>query len=143
MNDEITVTGRSSAQKIIDNDAVLLCYHPFTSIVHHEFRRFVHGPEFREVLEGGLRLLRQHRATKWLSDDRGNGPLKPADAEWSLTDWAPRATAAGWKYWAVVMPRKILGQMNMNRWVAHSASQGVTAQAFTDPGKAKRWLEAQ
>jgi len=141
--EEITVTGRSSAQKLIDNSAALLCYHPQTKIVHHEFRRFVHGAEFREVLERGLELIQKHRATKWLSDDRGNGPLKPADAEWSSTDWAPRATAAGWKYWAVVMPLKVLGQMNMNRWITHSTSQGVTAKAFAEPGKAKYWLMTQ
>jgi hypothetical protein len=128
---------------LIDNEDVSLWYHPETKIVHHELRRFVHGEKFREVLEKGLATFMQHRACKWLSDDRGNGPLKPADADWALKDWAPRVMAAGWKYWAVVMPEKVLGQMNMRRWIETYAEAGVTAMAFSDPVKALKWLEEQ
>jgi hypothetical protein len=129
------------AELIIDTEAVVLRYHPQSKIVHHEFRRFVHGAEFRNVLEKGLEALRRNHASKWLSDDRGNGPLKPADAEWSLQDWSPRAMAAGWKYWAVVLPKKVLGQMNMKRFIDGSAEIGRIACGFTDPKLALKWLE--
>jgi hypothetical protein len=135
--------GQSLTEVIIDSDAVSLRYHPRSKIVHHEIRRFVHGEDFREILEKGLAVLKQHMASKWLSDDRGNGPLKPADADWALNDWAPRVMAAGWKFWAVVMPEKVLGQMNMKRWIQTYAEQGVTARAFSDPDEAMTWLESQ
>jgi hypothetical protein len=128
---------------LIESEAVRLRYHSDKKIVHHELRRFVHGEEFRQVLEKGLEVFRKHGACKWLSDDRGNGPLKPADAEWALHDWAPRVMAAGWKFWAVVMPEKVVGQMNMRRWIQTYADQGITARAFSDPGEALRWLESQ
>jgi hypothetical protein len=134
------LTGRVT---LIDNEDVSLWYHAETKIVHHELRRFVYGEKFREVLEKGLAEFKQHGACKWLSDDRGNGPLKPADADWALHDWAPRVMAAGWKYWAVVMPEKVLGQMNMRRWIDTYAEAGVTAMAFSDPVKALKWLEEQ
>jgi hypothetical protein len=132
-----------SAIVIIDTEAVSLCYYPRTKIVHHEIRRFVHGQEFRDILEKGLEVFARHLATKWLSDDRGNGPLKPADGEWALNDWGPRVTRAGWKHWAVVMPEKVLGQMNMKRWIDNYAAKGVTVRAFTDPDEAMTWLESQ
>jgi hypothetical protein len=128
---------------IIDDEAVSLRFHPDSKIVHHELRRFVHGEQFRQVLEKGLDAFKRYGAKKWLSDDRGNGPLKPADAEWALNDWAPRVMAAGWAFWAVVMPEKVLGQMNMKRWIATYAEQGVAAMAFSDPSEALKWLEAQ
>ena len=128
---------------ILDNDAVSLRYYPGKKIVHHELKKFVHGETFRNVLEQGLALFKEYGAFKWLSDDRGNGALKPTDAEWALSDWAPRVMAAGWRYWAVVMPEKVIGQMNMRRWIETYAAQGVTAQAFTDPDEAFRWLDAQ
>jgi hypothetical protein len=128
---------------LIDNDKVRLQYHPRTRIVHHELRQFVHGAEFREVLERGLETFRKYAAYKWLSDDRGNGPLKPADAKWALEDWAPRVMAAGWRFWAVVMPEKVIGQMNMRRWISTYAEQGVTVSAFTDPESAMTWLERE
>jgi hypothetical protein len=140
--DEV-LTRRQDVQILIDTEAVVLKYYPRTRIVHHELRRFVHGEEFRTVLEKGLEAFQKYHAKKWLSDDRGNGPLTAADAEWALTDWAPRVMAAGWKYWAVVMPEKILGEMNMKRWIEIYAEKGVTAQAFTDPELALEWLEIQ
>ncbi len=134
---------RERARTIIDNEAVALRYYPRTKIVHHELRRFVQGAELRQVLEKGLEIFIAHHACKWLTDDRGNGPLTPADTEWGLTSWSPRVIAAGWKFWAVVMPEKVLGQMNMRRWIQAYAEKGVTASAFGDPEDAMMWLEAQ
>ena len=149
MSEDITTVGRSlrtpwpDSVVVLETQAVVLRYHRQARIVHHELRRFVHGPEFRNLLERGLELLQENKATKWLSDDRGNGPLKPADAEWSQQEWAPRAAAAGWKYWAVVLPKKVLGQMNMKRWIELSAEVGRVAQGFSDSVEAMRWLESQ
>jgi hypothetical protein len=128
---------------LIETPTVVLRYHTDKKIVHHELRQFVHGETFRQVLEKGLEIFRKRGAKKWLSDDRGNGPLKPADADWALNDWAPRVMAANWKAWAVVMPEKVLGQMNMKRWIETYAAQGVTVQAFTDPDEALIWLEKE
>ena len=128
------------AETIIDSPSVILRYHPNERIVHHEFRRFIYGAEFREVLEKGLEVFRTRGAAKWLSDDRANGPIRPADGQWALEDWAPRVLAAGWKHWAVVMPTRTLGQMNMKRWVDTYAKLGVIARAFKDPDEAMTWL---
>ncbi len=128
---------------IIHSEAVSLHYYPVQKIVHHELRQFVHGEKFREVLEKGLEIFIRHGARKWLSDDRGNGPLTRADSEWAVNIWAPQVIAAGWKYWAVVMPEKIMGQMNMKRWIQMYADKGVTAMAFTEPNEAMTWLENQ
>lgn len=131
---------RSAAETILETDAVVLRYHVAEKIVHHELRRFVHGPELRDVLEKGLELFVARGAVKWLSDDRGNGPVKPADEQWARTEWFPRVKAAGWKYWAVVLPEKVLGQMNMKRWIELYAAEGIEARAFTDPDEAFEWI---
>ncbi len=133
---------RTLPRIILDTDAALLQFHPTSKIVHHELRRFVHGDELREVLQKGLDVFVKHNACKWLSDDRQNGPLKPADEQWALTQWFPKVKAAGWKYWAVVMPEKVLGQMNMKRWIAMYAQHEIQAQAFFAPDEALAWLES-
>lgn len=135
--------GQAGVETIIDTEAVLLCYHSQQKIVHHEFRRFVYGDEFREVLDKGVEVFRTRGASKWLSDDRRNGPITPADGEWALNDWSPRVVAAGWKYWAVVLPEKVFGQTNMKRWIETYAKLGVTARTFGDAEEAKHWLEGQ
>lgn len=130
----------TAPQVVIDNESSLLLYHPRPKIVHHELRTVVQGERFRTILERGLELFIQNGACKWLSDDRGNGPLTPEDSEWAVTSWSPRVTAAGWKYWAVVMPEKVIGQMNMTGWIKMYAQKGVTVAAFTEPEPALKWL---
>jgi hypothetical protein len=130
----------TAPQVVIDNGSSLLLYHPRHKIVHHELRTVVQGEAFRSILEKGLELFVKNGACKWLSDDRGNGPLTAEDSEWATTSWSPRVMAAGWKYWAVVMPQKVIGQMNMTQWIKTYAEKGVTVSAFTDPERALNWL---
>jgi hypothetical protein len=133
----------SDVRVYIDNEFVSLRYHVRQRVVHHEFKQFVRGEHFRGVLEKGLEVFRRYGAYKWLSDDRGNTAITPADSEWAVTDWAPRVIAAGWRFWAVVLPENTIGQMNMRRWLKTYAEKGVTADAFSDPAVAFDWLENQ
>ncbi len=130
-------------QTIIQNTFFTLWYHPEKKIVHHQIHKFLAGPPFRELLLSGTELLKKHHATKWLSDDRSNSALKQDDLEWSETDWAPATAKAGWKFWAIVQPDKVLGQVAMQRLTEKYARLGVTAQVFGDPMSAMNWLDKQ
>jgi hypothetical protein len=132
-----------STQTVIDNEYVTLVYHTDTGIVHHQFHRSVRGAHFREALMKGCELLERNRATKWLSDDRGNSAVTPQDSQWRSTVWFPAVVAVGWKHWAVVMPEKRVGQLNMRQWVESHSGLGVASQVFDDPVRALEWLEAQ
>ncbi|MBZ0292841.1 MAG: hypothetical protein K8L99_09800 [Anaerolineae bacterium] len=128
---------------VIDNEYVTLQYHPDKKIVHHSFKQWIPLQIFRDVMTQGADIFEKYGAEKWLSDDRGNGALDLAAAEWGTKVWTPRITKAGWKYWAVVMPKKVLGQMDMRQWIKMYSDLGVTVKAFTDPDEALRWLEKQ
>jgi hypothetical protein len=78
-----------------------------------------------------------------LSDDRNNSALAQNDVAWSKTDWFPRVMKAGWKYWALVQPEKVIGQMNMDRIVKDYSEKGLTVKIFSDPDEAMKWLESQ
>lgn len=131
-----------SAITILDTDYATLWYHPEHKIVHHIFHRFIYGDKFREVLEKGLEVFQQQGANKWLSDDRHNSALPKADSEWGLNDWNPRVFAAGWKYWAVVMPDKVAGQTNLDWLMRENIKHGLTIKAFEDPDEAMAWLQS-
>jgi hypothetical protein len=132
-----------STKTILDNEFATLVYHTDKQIVHHKFHKEIGGEHFREVLNKGLEVFQQEQASKWLSDDRKNSALQPDDSNWGLSDWSPRVIAAGWKYWAIVMPERVLGQMNMQRFAKAYKEQGVTVQAFSDPDEAMLWLQSQ
>lgn len=127
----------------LDNEFITVECDPASGIVQHVMHRFVVSSVFRQALEAGLELLRAHKATKWLSDDRLNGVLSNEDAEWAARDWRPRAIAAGFRYWAMVLPETVLGKARILRLVEGERSAGLTIQTFGDPALARRWLEQQ
>lgn len=132
-----------SSQIVLDNDYATLWYHPEKKIVHHMMKKFTGGKDLRELLDKGYDLLKTNGASSWLSDDRNNGALSAADEEWAKTNWFPRVLNAGWKYWAIVMPEKVIGQMNIKRFVSDYARAGISANLFSDPSEAMRWLESR
>jgi hypothetical protein len=128
---------------ILDNDYATLQYHPETKIVHHQFHKPISGDPFREVLTKGAEACEEYGAIKWISDDRANSAIPPEDGQWAENVWVPRVLAVGWKYWAIVMPAKIIGQMNMQYFKKQNEERGVTVQVFSDPTEAMTWLENQ
>lgn len=127
----------------LDNEYITLELDPEAGIIQHTMHRFVISAVFREAMERGLELLREHGATKWLSDDRHNGPLSNDDLEWGLNEWRPRAIALGLKYWALVLPEAVLGRHRAQRIVEAERRRGFAVEAFAVPGEARRWLEGQ
>ena len=131
------------AVTIIDNQYVTLWYHPETKIVHHQIHKFVSGQEFKQFLLAGMDVLIKNHARKWLSDDRSNSVLRKEDVEWGHENWFPQTAKAGWKYWAIVQPGKVLAQSGMQRLVEEYAKFGVTSKFFLDATEAMTWLERQ
>ncbi|MBK8024548.1 MAG: hypothetical protein IPK19_24750 [Chloroflexi bacterium] len=87
-----------SQTTIIETDYATVWYHPEAGIVHHEFHRFIHGDQFRGVLEKGLEIFKQYGAKKWLSDDRKNSALPrptPVGAEGLGARCSPPAGITG------------------------------------------------
>lgn len=128
---------------IIDNEYASLWYYPETKIVHHKIKKYIYGEQLQNLLNKGTELLKKNGAEKWLSDDRNNNALRPQDSEWSDNVWFPNTVKAGWKYWALVQPKKTIGQMNMKKRTGFVTNGGVTAKVFDNPDEAIKWLENQ
>ena len=127
---------------ILDTEHFTLWYYPTPKIVHHQFHSYIYGNEFRSCLNEGTKLMEKYGAEKWLSDDRRNSALPFEDLEWGLMDWQPRALAAGWKYWAILVPERITGQMNMKTIAEQARSVGLVTEMFVDPETALTWLKS-
>jgi hypothetical protein len=127
---------------ILDNEYATLWYHEEDGIVHHQFKKYIYGDDFRNVLNRGLELMKERGATKWLSDDRYNSALLPEDSDWAENDWSSRVHALGtWKYWAIVLPEGVIGRMNMDMYIEHQLAEGVVVRVFLDPSSALAWLK--
>ncbi|ATW27457.1 hypothetical protein DCMF_24310 [Candidatus Formimonas warabiya] len=128
---------------IIDNEFASLWYYPDKKIIHHQIKKYITGKPLQDLLNRGTEELRKNGAKKWLSDDRNNNALGVKDTEWANNIWFPNTAQAGWKYWALVQPEKITGQMNMKRQTSFVSDAGVVVKVFNDPDEAMSWLEAQ
>lgn len=128
---------------ILDNTYVNLLYYPEHKIVYHTFRQPLSGQKFRDVLNLGTQVLRENGADKWLSDDRQNmGGLTPDDNTWGVEVWFPQTKAAGWKYWALVVPPGTEARMSMVEAVQNFSGQGVLTRLFGDSEQAMVWLNS-
>ena len=127
---------------IIENDSMSLWYHPEFKIVHHKIHRFPDEGVFRKVLERGAELMEEHGASKWLSDDLDSPVVGAEDVEWGDTIWAPRVIRAGFKYWGIVTPKKVIGSFQMQKFVVEYGERGVTAKLFENIDDALAWLES-
>jgi hypothetical protein len=119
-----------------------LWYHPEKKIVHHEWHKFMFGDKFRAFLMKGTETMRKNKANKWLSDDRKNPVLSKEDMDWGAVNWFPQTLQAGWKYWAIVQPEAAIAKMNMKKLVEDYSKAGMTAQFFSNPEDALKWLES-
>ena len=130
-----------SVISILDNQYARLVYYTQDKIVHHTFHKPLDSTHFRLVLNAGVDLLGKYGATKWLSDNRAIDPHSDEDNAWANTEWVPRAIAAGWKYWALVVPHDIKARMNLSGVVNSFFEKGIRVMVFIDPDEAMTWLQ--
>jgi hypothetical protein len=128
---------------VLDTPLISMWIYPERKMVHHVMKGYCYGAEFRDALSKGTDALRLHKATKWLSDDRATGAVPQDDEEWAAKIWFPQTKAAGWKHWAIVPPRKVIGQIKIERVGKEYSEHGINTRLFDDPDEAMRWLEAQ
>lgn len=125
---------------LINNKYAHLVFYTDEKIIHHTFHKELDSETLRHVLNTGIDLLNQYEATKWLSDNRAIEPHSENDTNWINNDWLPRVIAAGWKYWALVVPDDVMAQMNMVEFVNMFYDRGVRVMVSSDLDEARTWL---
>lgn len=125
---------------ILDNDYATLLYVPEDKLVRHKFHKPISGTPFRELLNKGVDLLVENNAHKWLSDDRENAAFPEDDNQWIVSEWIPKAIAAGWKYWALVVPDDVRARVNMSKYIDSLFELGLRMMVFSDPDEALTWI---
>ena len=125
---------------VFENDYGTVRYEDEHGYVFHTFNRPIGVLPFQEVLNAGLDALAANEATKWMSDDRKNAEFAPEDIQFAVGDWGPRAAAAGWKYWALVVPEDIAGRASMTDIINTFYELGVQVAIFVNLEDAQKWI---
>lgn len=125
---------------IYNSEWITIEYHEDLGIIHHTVHKPVSGIHLREALNIATDFLEQHHVTKWLSDDRLNGPLPQEDVDWGFNIWNRRAIGAGWKYWALVVPEQIEAAGAMQPVIENLYNYGLRVMVFSKMDQAFEWL---
>jgi hypothetical protein len=127
---------------VLDNENISMWYYPESKILHHQVHQFFFGKTFRDIMNKGVEVFQKYGAQKWLSDDRQVTAFAKEDLEWGDKDWFPRVAKSGWKYWAIILPEKVVGQMTVKKLADVYSARGVKTRVFSSPDEAKKWLES-
>ena len=127
---------------VLDNEYITLQYLPDKKTIYHVIHKPIPHEPLVEALNAGTEALIKYKASKWLSDDRKNGPLAPESQQFGFTDWGPRTIKAGWKYWANVVPEALVAAGALAPVMAAYFEIGLRMQVFTSVEAATEWLDS-
>jgi hypothetical protein len=111
-----------------------------SSTVLVEWEGWASGPEFMDLLNAGLKALEDHRGSRWLADCRRQKVLNPVDQDRADREWLPRATAAGLKRFAAVLPASVLATMNLKERLGKVPASVMKVGYFDTLEEARDWL---
>ncbi len=132
-----------SAVTVFDDEYMSLWYYPETGIVHHRIKGYLPPGGFRKLLSASAELLETRRATKYVSDDRGNVVVDPEDIKWADDNWYPRVSKAGLRHWALVMPSTMVGTLQAKAILETRRKQGLDVEGFAAIEDALAWLQGK
>lgn len=126
---------------LIDNDFITMKYLPDRRTIFHTVHRPLSSQTLRESLLIGLEALQRYGVSKWLSDDRNNGPMSDEDREWGAENINRRAIEVGWKYWALVVPQEVVAAGSMAPTMEAMHGFGMRMMVFSKVEDALAWLD--
>ncbi|KUG06741.1 hypothetical protein [Solirubrum puertoriconensis] len=97
--------------------------------------------DFRAVLNHLDRLLRLRNGSKLLADQRLMTPFTPAESNWVVEDWLPRAVGEGpYRYAAVLLPLDVFARLSTKNVLSESQEKFLAYQFCADEAEAAQWL---
>lgn len=96
---------------------------------------------YREVFTEVLRLVREHKITKYLSDLTHSGSASPEDRKWLEVEILPLAIDAGLKNIASVIDQDVFKKYYVSRVATEATQGGAHFKTFDTYQHALDWLE--
>jgi hypothetical protein len=128
--------------QIISSPLIDAWVYPGRKLAHHQMKGFCYGPDLRDTLLKVVENMERYHLTKYLTDNRASGAVVNEDSEWSTQHFFPRAVAAGWKHWAIVLPVNVIGSIHLKRQAQVMSTHGfMNVKTFEDPREAMKWID--
>ena len=125
---------------VLDNQYITIKYLPDKKMIYHTVHQPFGGQALRDALIAGFDALQNYKVSKWLSDERKNGPMSAEDIEWGNKNLNQRSMEAGWKYWALVVPEQLVAAGAMVPTMNALFELGLRMMVFSNVEEASEWL---
>lgn len=128
---------------IVSNAYITVEYVAARQLIYHTIHQPVNQqPDaFKDALEKGTDVLKEHGLCKWLSDDRKNGPLSQDILDWAMNGWYQRTIDAGWRFWGNVVPVELEAAGTLSPVIYQLNKMNLKMHLFTDLDQALAWLD--
>ncbi len=143
-----------SVKTILSTDSYDLLFHEEDKIIHHILKPSMDDDDNSDVLKGkrvtkwqklltvGTDTLIKYGAEKWVSDNRAlQKPHSTEDNQWINGPWLERTMAAGWGYWALIVPKTTAAQSDMVKYVRSFYDTGVWVTVHSSEDDAFAWIK--
>ena len=129
----------------LKNDFITIQYTTEQKIIQLTWTGFVDSDLLRNGLNEAIEAARKYHLQFWVMDQRLRRVLRPADAEWIITDWFPRFQEVNPKSKvAILLPEDTFGEYNTRKnlqEIEKRYSKVVPYQYFHTLKQAQYWFE--
>lgn len=108
--------------------------------VFSEWRAFANSTELRTSLLKGIRAIREHSATAYVSDARKVRVIIHDDQKWIQEIWMPLAIRAGLRRIAFVTAATGLGKLTIEDVSVLVDEHGLQSRTFDSMAAARQWV---
>jgi len=113
------------------------------SHVYIKWESMIYEKIFRDGMDKIIKMMKEHKTGKVLSNVSELGILAEKDQKWSVEDWLPRALAVGYSAIAVVISEELFGKMAVEDILNETSKQSpIKIQYFEEEEKATEWLSS-
>jgi hypothetical protein len=131
--------GALHADNLEDNPICAISYDASVPCLVVQWRGPAKSSQIRYIHECLIRLIEKHQVSKILGDDAALRRIQAVDQQWIVSDWMPRAIAAGLRTAASNKPRGRSAQASIKR-ILSAVPAGLAIRSFESLQEAKGWL---
>lgn len=130
-----------SIQVYLDTPRVRLHWDSEARWIYIGYGEWPTPEEVNTGIEACLDALREHHATRCLSNSRKRRAMKPKAQQALIEDWLPRAAALGLKRLAIVIPESQVALSTVESLLPAYRAH-LEAESFATVEEAAAWLSA-
>ncbi|HEY1419268.1 MAG TPA: hypothetical protein VGG90_01000 [Candidatus Dormibacteraeota bacterium] len=123
----------------LDTPYISIRWRSVPQLLYAEWKGYATSAEFRSALLSGVRAIREHKVTGYVSDARKAKVFLAEDEVWSRQVWLPQAVSAGLKRMAMVTAETGLSKVIIEDVSKQFDNHGLEMRSFRSVEAATLW----